>query len=419
MRPYAGERWWPLALSLVAAAGLVAAAVALRARRDEGAGLIEPRPGPATARPSLTRPLGLAAAAAARRAAGLERRAVLQRPLDRPHRPRRREPRRRQRRDRRDPRRPRRGDIVDQYFAVSMLTMALIGAGFGVQVALRMRSEETSGRLEPLLATALSRRAWAGAYVVVAMAGSTLVLAANGIGAGLADAINSDDASQLPRLLAAAVVPAPAVWVVSRRRSCCSASCRARPPPPGACSAPASLLVVLGPLLGPAGVGARPVAVRARPAAARRRLQRRAAAVAERGRPRADRARPARVPPPRPRALGRLRVVRLARLPAAHVDHVAGEQELAPSAAARPGCCAAPSAGPCPRAAACSPAASAVAVEPSGRRPVVPVDERGARERVLRDRRDVERRHALERAPGRNAGLCTRAPTVRASTSAW
>ena len=59
MRPYAGERWWPLALMLVVGAGLVAAAVALRARRDDGAGLVAPRPGP-PARPALTHPLGLA-----------------------------------------------------------------------------------------------------------------------------------------------------------------------------------------------------------------------------------------------------------------------------------------------------------------------------------------------------------------------
>ena len=213
MRPYAGERWWPLALSLGAAAALMAAGVALRARRDDGEGLVAPRPGPATASPRLTTPLGLALrlqrGALLGWSAGLffsglsigltgrdaesligdggEISDILGSSA---------------------------GDLVDQYFAVSMLTMALIGTGFGVQAALRMRAEETSGRLEPLLATALSRRAWTAAYVAVAMAGSALVLAANGLGAGLADAINSDDAGQLPRLLAAAVVPTPAVWVV-------------------------------------------------------------------------------------------------------------------------------------------------------------------------------------------------------------
>lgn len=214
MRPYAGERWWPLALMLVVGAGLVAAAVALRAHRDDGAGLVEPRPGPATARPALTHPLGLALRlqrgvligwSAAMFFSGLsigltgrdakslvggnsgELTQILGSSA---------------------------GDVVDQYFAVSMLTMALIGAGFGIQVALRMRAEETSGRLEPLLATALSRWAWSGAYVTVAMAGSAVVLAANGVGAGVAAAINVHDASQLWELFAAGVVPAPAVWVV-------------------------------------------------------------------------------------------------------------------------------------------------------------------------------------------------------------
>ena len=213
MRPYAGERWWPLALMAVATAGLVWAAIALRARRDEGAGILAQRPGPAAARPALLRPLGLAVrlqrGVLLGWSAGLFFSGVslgltgndadsllgdsdeIEKLLGSGA-----------------------GDIVDQYFALTMLTMALVGTGFGIQVALRMRSEETSGRLEPLLATALSRARWMAAYVAVAMGGSLLILAANGLGAGLADAINSHDAGQLPRLLLAGVVPAPAVWVV-------------------------------------------------------------------------------------------------------------------------------------------------------------------------------------------------------------
>ena len=213
MRPFAGERWWPLALSLAAAVALGAVAYELRSRRDEGAGLVEPRPGPATAGRRLTTPLGLALrlqrGALLGWSAGLFVSGVsigltgrdaeslvgdsdeLAKILGSAG-----------------------GDLVDQYFAVSMLSMALIGTGFGIQAALRMRGEEASGRLEPLLATALSRHRWTGAYVTVAMAGTVIVLAANGLGAGLADAINSDDAGQLPRLLAAALAPVPAVWVV-------------------------------------------------------------------------------------------------------------------------------------------------------------------------------------------------------------
>ena len=213
MRPYAGEQWWPLALMVASSAVLVAGAIALRARRDEGAGILPQRPGPPGASPVLLHPLGLAVrlqrgvilgwsiglffSGVSLGLTGRDAKALLG--------------------DSTDIEKLLgigSGDIVDQYFAVTMLTMALIGTGFGIQVALRMRAEETSGRLEPVLATALSRVRWAGAYVTVAMGGSLLVLAANGLGAGLADAINSHDASHLPRLLLAAVVPAPAVWVV-------------------------------------------------------------------------------------------------------------------------------------------------------------------------------------------------------------
>jgi ABC-2 type transport system permease protein len=213
MRPFAGERSWPLGLTLAAAVALIALAVVLRARRDDGAGFVTPRPGPAEAGSGLVRPLGLAfrlqRGALLGWSAGLFVSGVsigltgrdaeslvgdsdeLTRFLDQAG-----------------------GDIVDQYFAVSMLSMALIGAGFGIQAALRLRGEEASGRLEPLLATALSRRAWAAAYVAVALAGSVVVLAANGLGAGIADAINSADAGQVPRLLAAGLVAVPAVWVM-------------------------------------------------------------------------------------------------------------------------------------------------------------------------------------------------------------
>ncbi len=183
MRPYADERWWPLALMAVASAGLVWGAIALRAHRDEGAGILAQRPGPATAHRRLLSPLGLAVrlqrgvligwsaglflSGVSLGLTGRDAKSLLgdsdeiEKLLGSGA-----------------------GNIVDQYFAVTMLTMALVGTGFGIQVALRMRSEEASGRLEPLLATALSRVRWVGAYVAVAMGGSLLILAANGLGAG-------------------------------------------------------------------------------------------------------------------------------------------------------------------------------------------------------------------------------------------
>ena len=136
------------------------------------------------------------------------------------------------------------------------------------------------------------------------MGGSLLILAANGLGAGLADAINSHDASQLPRLLLAGVVPAPAVWVVVGAtvvlfgfvpRAAVAAWGLL-----GACV----LLSVLGPLLGlPDWVlDLSPFQhVPQLPAAD---FSAGAAARALSGRRGADRGRDGGVPPPRPRALG-------------------------------------------------------------------------------------------------------------------
>jgi polyether ionophore transport system permease protein len=213
MRPYADERWWPLALFLVFAAALVFVAFALLARRDDGAGLLVPRPGPPNAARGLTRPFGLALrlqrGALAAWAVGLffgglsigltaqdadsflgdseEVNELFAQAA---------------------------GSLVDNYLAISLLSMALIGTGFAIAAVLKMRSEETAGRLEPLLATALARPRWAAGYVAVAALGTVVVLAASGLGAGIADAANSDDLGRLPLLVGSSVALAPAVWVL-------------------------------------------------------------------------------------------------------------------------------------------------------------------------------------------------------------
>ena len=214
MRPFADERWWPLLLLLGFGAALVAAGFVLLGRRDDGAGLVAPRPGPPVARPGLTRPLGFALR--------LERGALLgwgvglflgglsigltsqdadsilgdSQEVD-------------------DIFAQTGGSLVDNYIAVSLLSMALIGTGFAIQAVLRMRGEETAGRLEPLLATALARPRWAAGHIAVAVAGTVLVLGASGLGAGIADAIASGDAGRLPLLLGSSLALAPAVWVLA------------------------------------------------------------------------------------------------------------------------------------------------------------------------------------------------------------
>ena len=59
-RPYAGNRWWVLLITVGFAVAVAVAALALAARRDLGAGLLSERSGPASAGRSLRSPLALA-----------------------------------------------------------------------------------------------------------------------------------------------------------------------------------------------------------------------------------------------------------------------------------------------------------------------------------------------------------------------
>jgi ABC-2 type transport system permease protein len=213
MRPYADERWWPLLLLIGGTCVLVAAAFALLDHRDDGEGVVAPRPGPPNASHALTRPLGFAFR--------LHRGALLgwsvglffaglsvgltaqdadsilgdSEEVDELF-------------------TQAGGSLVDNYIAVSLLSMALIASGFAIQAVLRMRSEETAGRLEPLLATALARPRWAAGHIVTAMGGAVLVVGATGLGAGIADAFASNDAGRVPELLWASLATVPAVWVL-------------------------------------------------------------------------------------------------------------------------------------------------------------------------------------------------------------
>ena len=115
---------------------------------------------------------------------------------------------------------------------------------FGVQSAMRLRSEESALRVEPLLATTVGRIRWARSHVTIALVGSAALLVVVGLSAGLASAIQVGDIGRLGRILAAALVQIPAAWVIigvvvaafglvprlivlgwlRRRASCCSVS---------------------------------------------------------------------------------------------------------------------------------------------------------------------------------------------------
>lgn len=213
MRAYVDERWWPLLLSIAATAALIAAAVAVAARRDVGAGLLPARPGPASASRLLSSPLGLAARlqrasllwwSAALFLVGLlyggiaKEAGELYEDVDTL-----------------DDYLSRIGaaDAGDQYLALTLFISVLLAAGYGIQSAMRLRREETDQRAEPVLATPTSRVSWAASHLGMALAGSVALLVMLGLGAGIARAISTGDAEQVPRLLAAALAYAPVLWV--------------------------------------------------------------------------------------------------------------------------------------------------------------------------------------------------------------
>jgi len=214
VRPYAGDRWWVLSLLIVFAVVTVAGAFALVARRDHGAGLLPDRPGPAGAAPALAGPLALAwrlhrgtvlgwtvafallggvLGGMAGNVSGF---------LDSP------------RAKEFITRLGGQQGITDAFLAAEMSFIGVFVSAFGVQVAMRMRTEETSLRAEPLLATATSRLRFAMGHLAVALAGAVLLLTVAGLSAGLVHGASSD-MGQLPRVLGAALVNLPAVLVLT------------------------------------------------------------------------------------------------------------------------------------------------------------------------------------------------------------
>ena len=71
--------------------------------------------------------------------------------------------------------------------------MGVLAAAFGVSAANHLRSEESAGHTEALLATATTRIRWASSHFVFALAGVAvlMLLAGVSIGAGAAVAVRT------------------------------------------------------------------------------------------------------------------------------------------------------------------------------------------------------------------------------------
>jgi ABC-2 type transport system permease protein len=217
LRPFAGERWWVALLPLATTVLLCGVAYWLLPRRDVGLSIFPSRPGPRAASPGLRSPFALAwrlhrgmlfgwlagyAVAGAlfgSLAAGIgdvvgdsaQVRQILERMGGA-------------------------SALVDAYLAAIAGIFGMIGAIYTVQANLRMRTEETGFRLEPLLATRVRRLQWAASHLVFSLLGSALLLAVAGTAAGLLYGLRISDVSgQVPAVLGATLAQLPAVWVVA------------------------------------------------------------------------------------------------------------------------------------------------------------------------------------------------------------
>ncbi len=216
--PFSGGRWWVLLLPLAASVVTVALAVAIIHRRDIGAGLIQPRPGPRHATGMLTRPIGVSFRlqrgtiigwTAALGVYGLAHGSMgrsIEGMLDSS---------------------PALKEaflvggasaakeaMIDSYFASLMVVMAIMAAAFTVSSALRPHFEEARGRAELLLASPFGRIRWVAGHTLIGALASLGIMLLLGLATGIGVGLSTGDFSRLPDLVAAAAVQVPAMWVI-------------------------------------------------------------------------------------------------------------------------------------------------------------------------------------------------------------
>ena len=216
-RPFADERWWPFLISFGVTAVLFVAATKLEDHRDLGAGLVAPKAGADRAAPRFASPFALALrlqrGSVAAWAGGTAALALVYGGLtsaiesfidDNP-----------QLEDFFTQSGGDIGDITSSYLATSAQVTALIGSGYVIQSVLRLRSEETRERTEPVLATATSRwRYWLG-HLAVAVGGAVAVLVLSGVVLGASAAAVMGDGALLGDGFAAVLAYLPAVLVMA------------------------------------------------------------------------------------------------------------------------------------------------------------------------------------------------------------
>ncbi len=214
VRPFAGDRFAVLLLFVVAAAVLIAVAYALLRRRDLGAGLLAERPGAPAGGPRLAGPVGLAwrlqrgtliawtcglalyGAIIGSVVHGISGELGSSKAVN---------------------------DVIarlggargleDSFIAIAFAMVGIMAAAYSISAALRMYSEESADRAESVLSAAVGRIRWAASHLLFAIGGPALALLISGLLAGLLYSAATNDMGQTGRVLSAALIQLPAVWL--------------------------------------------------------------------------------------------------------------------------------------------------------------------------------------------------------------
>lgn len=214
IRPFAGDRWWVAAISFLAVILLVAIAFTLRSRRDLGSGLLPDRLGPAHGRIRGVTGLAwrlqrgaLVAWAAAVVVMGFVLGSVAQNVIGLL-----------------DTEEMRQfitmlgGEqaLISAFLAAEISIFGIAVAGYGISALLRLRQEESSGRLDLLLATPTDRARWALSHIAVVTATTAALLLLGGAAVGLGHSLASGNGAEaVGELVGAAAAHLPAVWVMT------------------------------------------------------------------------------------------------------------------------------------------------------------------------------------------------------------
>jgi ABC-2 type transport system permease protein len=216
LRPFAGERWWVLALPVALFLAGTWLAFSLAQRRDIGAGLLRDRAGRPAASAALRGPFALAwrlqwpalagwaagyavmfavCGAAAKGIGSLvSTSGGLTKEFTRigGH-----------------------AAIVNAYLTALMLLGGLVAAAYGVSAVLRLHTEETAGRADPVLAGSAGRARWGLSHLAVALAGTAVLLVTAGIATGLGYGLAAGGAgAETARMLDAGLAQLPAAAVI-------------------------------------------------------------------------------------------------------------------------------------------------------------------------------------------------------------